>query len=135
MNKQEQHNYSLLRDDLKALGGQLKSWGQAWGLKVKTTPAELHGEGLQIWKGHQLLRLTICSPKEMGPEAERDSAWGIKIQEALTGAEERLGRWPGGWCRYDDANHRWEETQVWQFAESVVRRFLNLGDQAKSAIA
>jgi hypothetical protein len=133
MNKQEQHNYSLLRDDLKALGGQLKSWGQAWGLKVKSAPAELHGEGLQVWKGHQFLRLAICSPKEMGSEAERDSAWGIKIQEALTGAEERLGRWPGGWCRYDRANHRWEETQLWLSAESIVRRLLNLSDQAKSA--
>src|SRR5437763_1865515 len=104
MNKQEQHNFSLLRDDLKALGGQLKSWGQAWRLKVKTAPEGLHGEGLQVWKGHQFLRFTICSPKEMGPDTERDLVWGVKIQEALTNAEERLGRWPGGWCRYDSAN-------------------------------
>ena len=135
MKKQEQHNYSLLRDDLKALGGQLKSWGQAWGLKIKTMPDGLHGEGLQVWKGHQFLRFTICTPKELGPDTERDLVWGFKIQEALTNAEERLGRWPGGWCRYDQQNQRWEETQVWPFTESVVRRFLNLNDQAKSAIA
>jgi hypothetical protein len=135
MKKQEQHNYSLLRDDLKALGGQLKRWGQAWGLKVKSMPEGLHGEGLQVWKDHQFLRFTICSPKEMGPEAERDLVWGVKIQEALTNAEERLGRWPGGWCRYDRENQRWEETQVWPFTESAVRRFLNLGDHAKSASA
>jgi hypothetical protein len=135
MNKQEQHNYSLLRDDLKALGGQLKSWGQAWRLKVKAASDGLHGEGLQVWKGHQFLRFTICNPKEMGPDTERDLVWGVKIQEALTNAEERLGRWPGGWCRYDSANQRWEETQVWPFTESVVRRLLNLSDQAKSASA
>ena len=135
MKNQEQHNQSLLRDDLKALGGQLKSWGQEWGLKVKTVPEGLHGEGLQVWKGHQFLRFTICSPKEMGQEAERDLVWGVRIQEALSNAEERLGRWPGGWCRYDKEKQRWEETQVWPFSESVVLRFLSLSDQAKSANA
>ena len=71
----------------------------------------------------------------MDPDTERDLVWGVKIQEALTNAEERLGRWPGGWCRYDNASHRWEETQVWPFTESVVRRLLNLSDQVKSASA
>src|SRR5438034_7836374 len=87
MKKQEQHNYLLMRDDLKALGGQLKSWGQAWGLKVKIMPEGLHGEGLQVWKGHRFLRFTISSPKELGPDTERDLVWGVKIQEALSNAE------------------------------------------------
>ena len=134
MNKQEQQNRALVLDDLKALGGQLKSWGQEWGLKVKTTQGST-GESLQVWKGHQLLRLMVCGPKEMGSEAERDLVWGIRIQEALTGAEERLARWPAGWRRYDGASRAWEETQVWRCVESAVRRFLNLTDQAKSAIA
>ena len=132
MNKREQQNRVLVVDDLKALGGQVKSWGQEWGLKVKPTQGSA-GESLQIWKGHQLLRLTVCGPKEMGPEAERDFVWGIRIQEALTGSEERLGRWPGGWCRYDGVRKAWEETQVWRCVESVIRRFFNLSEQAKSA--